>query len=47
MTRKQFENMLAREAGKTYDNYGTIAQGLLGKDGTPEEADKAQRDRME
>ena len=32
--------MLVREAGKTYDNYGTIAKDLLGKDAMPEEADR-------
>ena len=32
--------MLAREAGKTYDNYGTITKDLLGRDATPEEADR-------
>lgn len=39
--------MLAKEAGKTYDNYGTIAHDLLGKGATPEEAEREQRDRME
>ena len=47
VTREQFENMLAQDAGRTYDNYGTIASQLLGRDGLPEEAEKVQRDRME
>ncbi len=39
--------MLAREAGRSYDNYGTIAEGLLGKEATAEEADREFRERME
>lgn len=30
VTRESFENMLARDAGRTYDNYGTIASSMLG-----------------
>lgn len=47
VTREQFENMLAREAGRTYDNYGTIANQLVGKDAGPGEVEQMQRDRME
>lgn len=47
VTREQFENMLAKDAGKAYDNYGTISHELLGRDGTPAEAEQMQRDRME
>ena len=32
--------MLAKEAGRSYDNYGTISHQILGKEGTPEEADR-------
>lgn len=39
--------MLAKEAGKSYDNYGTISHQLLGKDGSPEEAEQKHRERME
>ena len=47
VTRREFENMLAREAGKTYDNYGTISEGLVGPGATFAEAEQIQRDRME
>ena len=47
VTREQFENMLAKEAGKTYDNYGTIAQQILGKGEDSLSVEQRQRDRME
>lgn len=47
VTREAFENMLAKQAGATYDNYGTIAGQLLGKGEDPAEAERRQRDRME
>lgn len=34
VTREQFENMLAEDAGRSYNNYGTIAGQLLGEGGT-------------
>ena len=49
VTRENFENMLAEQSGRAYDNYGTIAENLLG--GSPQvdqaEVEKRQRDRME
>ena len=39
--------MLAKQAGMTYDNYGTIASQLLGNREDPAEAERRQRDRME
>lgn len=47
VTREHFENMLAREAGRSYDNYGMIADQLVGKGGTEAEVEQVQRDRME
>ncbi len=51
VTREQFENMLAKDAGKQYENYGKIAHNLIGNSLSAEdvekEAEKRQRDRME
>ena len=49
VTREHFENMLAEQAGRTYDNYGMIAENLLGSDGKVDtaEVERRQRERME
>jgi hypothetical protein len=51
LTEEAFENMLKAEAGKTYDNYGTIAKDLVGmkaedKPLTAAETDRLQRERL-
>lgn len=46
VTRDAFEKMLAKDAGKTYDNYGTIAADLLG-DRPGLDADTIYRKRLE
>ena len=40
VTREEFDNMLAKDAGRTYDNYGTIAHQLVGTSDDPAEAEK-------
>ena len=44
-----FENMLQAEAGKAYDNYGTISRSLLGAaaESTPAEIEARHRARLE
>ena len=51
LTEEAFENMLKAEAGKTYDNYGTIAKDLVGtktedKPLPAAETDRLQRERL-
>ena len=45
MTREAFDNMLLKEAGHSYDNYGLVSGWVLGlgAEGTPEEVDLAYR----
>jgi hypothetical protein len=44
VTEEAFEEMLKKEAGRTYDNYGDIASELFtGKTMTQAEEDRAQR----
>ncbi len=40
VTRSQFENMLAADAGRAYDNYGAIAQQLVGPEMDPAEVER-------
>lgn len=46
VTREAFERMLAKDAGKAYDNYGTIAADLIG-DRPGLDPDTIHRSRME
>lgn len=48
VTTQEFNNMLKREAGKSYDNYGMIAENLMGtRKPTAAEEDRAQKKRIE
>lgn len=51
ITEEAFDNLLKADAGKTYDNYGTIAKDLIGtkaedKPLTAAETDRLQRERL-
>ena len=51
ITEEAFDNLLKAEAGKTYDNYGTIAKDLIGtkteeKPLTAAETDRILRERL-
>ena len=45
VTREQFDLMLQKEAGRTYDNYGTIATNLL--DAKPQDQEALRQERLE
>ena len=49
MTRKAFNNMLLKEAGRNYDNYGLVSQKvlLLGVESTPKEVELVHRKSLE
>jgi hypothetical protein len=47
LTEEEFDNLLKVEAGRTYDNYGTIAQDLIDATTPEKPVSNAERDRIQ
>lgn len=46
ITEKEFENLLTEEAGKTYDNYGTIGRQLIEATAPEKKLSNTEQDRI-